>query len=120
MVNLHVTSGPALPFPHSPLSLSLSLFSVLSLHLSLFLQMVQVFAGNLRALMYAPHLSGEVRPRPLGLIADVTRLIESSSSILEVSIPQSSYHIHNEHGPQNLVVGHKVSDTHFLHSSHNF
>ena len=72
-------------FPHSPLSLSLSLFSVLSLHLSLFLQMVQV-SGNLK--MYVP--KGEVRPRPLGLIAEC-RLIESSSSILEVSIPQSSF-----------------------------
>lgn len=47
--------------------------------------MVQV-SGNLK--MYVP--KGEVRPRPLGLIAEC-RLIESSSSILEVSIPQSSF-----------------------------
>ena len=54
-----------------------------------FIQMVQV-SGNLKVHIPAAGMESKSEPEVLGLVAEC-RLIESSPSILEISIPQSSF-----------------------------
>ena len=53
------------------------------------IQMVQV-TGNLKVRSPATGMESKSEPEVLGLVAEC-RLIESSPSILEISIPQSSF-----------------------------